>query len=127
MSYLVAEVDNRKGTVPVNLYSVSVFDAGGRRFTFSSVADVIHSWGPTYSYDFGWQMGDGSAVDEAVAGKLKREATDLHSAHVNATVATAGQANVVLASSDAQLPAEFVRVTVQAFGMDMEVEAAPAS
>jgi hypothetical protein len=126
VSYLVADVDNRRGTVPVNLYAVSVFDAGGRRFTFSSVADVIHSWGPTYSYDFGWRMGDGSAVDEAVAGTLKREATELHSANMNTAVGAAGQTRVVLASSDAQLPAEFVRVTVQPFGMGVEVEAAPA-
>lgn len=127
VSYLVAEVDNSNGTVPVNLYSVSVFDAGGRRFTFSSVADAIHSWGPTYSYDFGWRMGDGSAVDEAAAGTLKREATGLHSANVNTTVDVAGQTRVVLASYDAQLPAGFVRVIVQPFGMDVEVEAAPAS
>jgi hypothetical protein len=126
VSYLVADVDNRRGTVPVNLYAVSVFDAEGRRFTFSSVADVIHSWGPTYSYDFGWRMGDGSAVDEAVAGTLKREATELHSANMNTAVGAAGQTRVVLASSDAQLPAEFVRVTVQPFGMGVEVEAAPA-
>lgn len=127
VSYLVADVDNRKGTVPVNLYAVSVLDAGGRQFTFSSVADVIHSWGPTYSYDFGWKMGDGSAVDEAAAGRLKREATERHSANGNTTVGAAGQTKVVLASYDAQLPTEFVRVTVQPFGMDVEEEAAPAS
>lgn len=127
VSYLVVDVDNRKGTVPVDLYSVSVFDAGGHRFTFSSVADAIHSWGPTYSYDFGWRMGDGSAVDEAAAGTLKREATGLHSANVNTTVDVAGQTRVVLASYDAQLPAKFVRVIVQPFGMEVEVEAAPAS
>jgi len=126
VSYLVAEVDNRGGTAPVDLYAVSASDAEGRQFTFSTVADVIHSWGPTYSYDFKWRMGDGRAVDEAVGTELKREAGDLSNSTIN-KVDSAGRATIVLASTDVELPAKFADVTVQPSGMGGEEQARPAN
>jgi hypothetical protein len=124
VSYLVADVDNRKGTEPANMYMVTAVDDEGRQFTFSSVADAIQGWAPTYSYDFKWSMG-GKALDEAVGAGLKREANDLYNGEVS-NVETAERSTVVLASADAELPTEFARVAVQASGMGEEEEARPA-
>ncbi|TLM85811.1 hypothetical protein [Pseudarthrobacter sp. NamE5] len=126
VSYVVAQVDNRKGTAPVDMYMVSASDDQGREVSFSRVTDVIQSWGPTYSYDFKWTMGDGTPIDEAVGAELRREATGLQSA--NADVAEAGeQTHIVLASAEAELPAKVTRVTVQPSGMGVDEEARPAS
>ncbi|WP_461174614.1 hypothetical protein M1D93_08140 [Arthrobacter sp. Z1-9] len=124
VAYLVADVDNRKGTEPLNMYMVTAFDDEGRQFTFSSVADAIHGWAPTYSYDFKWSMG-GKQLDEAVGAGLKREANDLYNGEVS-NVDTAERSTVILASPDAELPAGFARVAVQASGMGEEEEARPA-
>lgn len=126
VSYLVADVDNRKGNAPVDMYMVNVFDNQGRQFSFSRVTDAIQSWGPTYSYDFKWTMGDGTPVDEAVGAALKREAAALQS--LNLDNADPGeQIRIVLASADAELPANVARVTVQPSGMGVGEEAQPAS
>ncbi|MDQ0664855.1 hypothetical protein QFZ35_003353 [Arthrobacter ulcerisalmonis] len=124
VSYLVADVDNRKGAVPVNMYMVTAFSEEGRQFTFSTVADAIQSWAPTYSYDYKWSM-DGRALDEASGAALKREADDLINAEIN-DVDIAERTTVILASSDAELPVEFTRVAVQPSGMGDEQEARPA-
>jgi hypothetical protein len=124
VSYLVADVDNREGTLPVNMYVVSAFSEEGRQFTFSGVADAIQGWAPTYSYDYKWSMG-GKALDEAVGAELKREANDLYNAEVS-DVDTGERTTVVLASSDAELPTEFAKVAVQPSGMGDGEEARPA-
>jgi hypothetical protein len=124
VSYLVADVDNRKGTEPVDMYMVSAFDKEGRQFTFSTVADAIQSWAPTYSYDYKWSMG-GKPLDEAAGAQLKREAKDLYNADVS-DVDPAERTSVILASSDPELPTEFTRVAVQPSGMGDEEEARPA-
>jgi hypothetical protein len=124
VSYLVADVDNRKGTVPVDMYMVSAFDEDGRQFTFFSVADAIHGWAPTYSYDFKWSM-DGRALDAAEGEGLKREADALY----NADTSDAGEAErttIILASSDAGLPTGFAKVAVQPSSLGNEELAQPA-
>ncbi|WP_258802979.1 hypothetical protein [Pseudarthrobacter sp. NS4] len=126
VSYLVADVDNQRGTAPIDMYMVNVFDEQGRELSFSRVTDVIHSWGPTYSYDFKWTMGDGTPVDEAVGAGLSQEATGLYNANVDD--AEAGErTRIVLASTNADMPAKVARVTVQPSGMGVEEEARPAS
>ncbi|WP_411373987.1 hypothetical protein ACLH0K_13040 [Arthrobacter sp. MPF02] len=126
VSYLVADVDNRKGNMPVDMYMVNVFDDQGRHVSFSRVTDVIQSWGPTYSYDFKWTMGDGTPVDEGVGAGLRREATALQDANLDG--ADPGEhARIILASPDADLPTRVARVTVQPSGMGTEEEARPAS
>ena len=124
VSYVVADVDNREGTAPVNMYMVSAFSEGGRQFTFSSVADAIHGWAPTYSHDFKWSM-DGRVLEEAEGAALKREADDLYDADIS-NVDTAERTTVILASSDAELPTGFTRVAVQPLGAVGEEEAQPA-
>lgn len=124
VAYLVADVDNRKGTVPVNMYMVTAFSEEGRQFTFSSVAGAIQGWAPTYSYDYKWSMA-GRALDEAAGAALKREANDLYNAET-ADVDIAERTTVILASSDAELPVEFTRVAVQPSVTGSEEEAQPA-
>ncbi|TLM85356.1 hypothetical protein FDW83_02900 [Pseudarthrobacter sp. NamE2] len=126
VSYLVADVDNRRGNAPVDMYMVNVFDDQGRQLSFSRVTDVIQSWGPTYSYDFKWTMGDGNPVDEGVGAGLKREATALQNSNLD-DAAPGEQTRIVLASADADLPLKVARVTVQPSGMGTEEEARPAS
>lgn len=126
VSYLVADVDNQKGTAPIDMYMVSVFDEQGEQLTFSRVTGVIHSWGPTYSYDFKWTMHDGTPVDEAVGAGLRDEANGLYNA--NADDAEAGErTRIVLASTNADMPEKVARVTVQPSGMEVEEEAWPVS
>jgi hypothetical protein len=126
VSYLIADVDNQRGTAPIDMYMVNVFDEQGRQLSFSRVTDVIHSWGPTFSYDFKWTMGDGTPVDEAVGAGLRQQATGLYDANLDN--AEAGErTRIVLASTNADLPAKVARVTVQPSGMGVEEEARPAS
>ncbi|WP_307610435.1 hypothetical protein [Pseudarthrobacter sp. W1I19] len=124
VSYLVADVDNRTGTAPVNLYMVSASSPEGRQATFTSVADALHSWAPTFSYDFKWSM-DGKRLDEAQGAGLKREADDLYNADIS-DVDVAERTTVILASSDADLPTGFTRVAVQPSVTGSEEEAQPA-
>jgi hypothetical protein len=123
VSYLVADVDNSTGSIPVNLYTVSALSEEGRQFTFSTVADAIQGWAPTFSYDYKWSMG-GKALDEAAGAELKREANDLYKADIS-DVDIAERTTVILASSDAGLPTGFTRVAVQPLGMGDEEEARP--
>lgn len=125
VSYLVADVDNRNGSIPVDMYMVNVADDQGRQLTFSRVTDVIQSWGPTFSYDFKWTMGDGTPVDEGTGAELKREATALQEANLD-DAAPGEQTTIVLASTDTEVPSEVARVTVQASGMGAGEEARPA-
>ena len=125
VSYLVADVDNRQGTALVNMYMVKAFDGEGRQVTFSSVTELIHSWAPTYSYDYKWTIGDGRVLDEAVGAELRREANDLYKANIN-DAGIAERTTIILASADTELPAEFTRVAVQSSGTEDEEEARPA-
>lgn len=123
VSYLVADVDNRAGTAPVNLYSVNAFSEEGRQSTFTSVADALQSWAPTFSYDFGWSM-NGKSLDEEQGAALKREANNLYNADIT-DVDTEERTTVILASPDAELPTEFTRVAVQPSVTGGEEEAHP--
>jgi hypothetical protein len=124
VSYLVADVDNRKGTIPVNMYMVSAFDEDGRQFTFTSVADAIQGWAPTYSYDYKWSM-DGRALDAAEGEGLKREADALYNADAS-DADVAERTTIILASSDAGLPTGFAKVAVQPSTLGNEELAQPA-
>jgi len=124
VSYLVADVDNSKGTVPVTMYMVSAFNEEGRQFTFSSVADAIHSWAPTYSYDYKWSMG-GRALDAAEGEGLKREADELYNADTS-DADIAERTTIILASSDPGLPTGFTKVAVQPSSSADAEEARPA-
>jgi hypothetical protein len=126
VSYLVADVDNRKGAELVNMYMVSAFNDEGRQFTFSRVSDVIDSWGPNYTSDYKWTMPDGRVLEEAVGDELNAESGELQNAHLN-DADVAERTTMILASNDAELPPEFTRVAVRPLGiMAEEQEAQPA-
>lgn len=52
VTYLVADVDNRKGTEQINMYGVSAYDADGKEYAFSRAATVFDEWGPTFGSDY---------------------------------------------------------------------------
>jgi hypothetical protein len=124
VAYIVADVDNTKGAAPVDMYAVVVTPDEGQQVVFSRVTNAIQAWGPTFSYDFKWTMGDGSPVDEATGQSLKREATALYDANTG-IADVGGRATIVLASTQAALPATIARVTVQPSGMGGGEEARP--
>lgn len=126
VSYLVADVDNRKGMERVNMYQVSAFDEDGRQYTFSSVADLISDWGPSYGSDYKYTLPNGKVLDDAAGDALSREATKLHNANIG-DADVAERASLILASTDADLPKEFTRVSVQPSGGGEGEEATSAS
>lgn len=126
VSYLVADVDNRKGSVLVNMYMVSAFNEEGRQYTFSTVTDAINSWKPSYQADGTYLMPNGRVLDDATGTPLSRQATELNNANIN-DADIAERATLILASTDADLPTEFTRVAVQPSGGGQGEEAQPAS
>jgi len=125
VSYLVAEVDNRKGSERVNMYQVDAFDAEGAQYTFSTAADLTSLWGPSYGADGSYSMPSGKVLDAATGDALSREATDLHN-NLIGDADKGEKATIVLASSNATLPAEFTRVSVQPSGGGEGEDATPA-
>ena len=115
VAYLVAEVDNRKGSERVNMYSIDAFDAEGAQFTFSTAADLTNLWVPNYGADGSYTLPSGKVLDAATGDALSREATEVHNAHIG-DAEKGAKATIVLASSNAVLPAEFTRVSVQPSG-----------
>jgi hypothetical protein len=126
VSYLVADVDNRKGTAMVNMYQVSAFDAEGKEYTFSGVAQFVSGWSPDYSSDYKYTSVDGKVLDDATGSALSSESTTLHNANIG-QADIAERATLVLASTDAPLPKEFTRVSVQPSGGGEGEDAQPAS
>lgn len=126
VTYLVASVDNRQGTEPVKIYMVAVFDEEGRQYTFSTVADALDSWKPSFDSDYKYKLPDGTVLDDAAGDELSRSATDLNNENLG-DVDPAERATVVLASTDVDLPDEFSRVAVQPSGRGEGEEAKPAA
>lgn len=115
VTYLVADVDNRKGTDMVNMYQVNAFDKDGRQYTFSTVTEAIDLWEPSYQSDGTYLMPNGRKLSDAEGSPLSREGSLLNNAHLgDANVAE--RATLILASTDTDLPAEFTRVSVQPSG-----------
>jgi len=125
VSYLVAEVDNRKGTERVNMYQVDAFSEDGAQFQFSDAATLTNLWSPSYGADGSYTMPSGKVLDAATGDALSREATEVHNAHIN-DADKGEKATIVLASSNAELPTEFTRVSVQPSGGGDGEDATPA-
>lgn len=112
VSYIVADVDNRSGKEPVNLYQINAFDEAGREYKFGTVTDVLDTWKPTYRNDFEYKLPDGRVVDHATANALEREAVELHNSNTNAAD-VAERVKIILAAPDVDLPEKFTKVSVQ--------------
>lgn len=126
VSYLVADVDNRKGTAAVDMYMVSAFNEEGRQYTFTNVTDAIGLWTPSYGTDLKWKNAAGKVLADATGDALQREGVDLNNRHLNGAD-VAERATLILASTDGDLPAKFTLVTVQPSGTGEDEEAKPAS
>ena len=125
VSYLVAEVDNRKGTELVNMYQVNVFDAEGTEYTFGDVAQTISAWKLSYTSDYKYVTAAGKVLDDATGSALSSEGTELHNAHIG-DADVAEKATLVLVSEATTLPSEFTRVSVQPSGGGEGEDATPA-
>jgi hypothetical protein len=124
VSYIVADVDNRNGTEPVNMYQINAFDKEGREYTFGAVTDVLDTWKPTYRNDYEYKLPDGRVVDQATGSALSREGTELHNSNlIGADVAE--RAKIILATTDVDLPDGFTRVSVQPSGAGEGEDAVP--
>jgi len=126
VAYLVAEVDNRKGTKPVNMYQVNAFDADGIQYMFSGVTDAISEWKPSYQADDTYLLPSGKVIPGDAGTPLSNEGSDLHSAF-NEYVDVAERKTVVLQSATTEIPKEFTRVSVQPSGGGEGEDALPAS
>lgn len=126
VSYLVADVDNRKGTAFVNMYRVDAFDAEGKKYSFSTVTDVLDKWRPSYSEGNKYTLPNGKVLEGEAGRTLYNRGVDLSNASIyGADIAE--RATIVLASADVGLPKEFTRVAVQPSGMGAGEEATPES
>lgn len=114
VSYIIADVDNRKGTERVDL-TITAFDADGRKYSFSPVSDSISEWEPYYSEDHEYVMPDGSKLAEDVGSELSDRGTDLYNKYLMA-IEPAARGTVVLVSVDEDLPTEFARVALSSSG-----------
>jgi hypothetical protein len=124
VSYIVADVDNRNGTEPVNMYQINALDKEGREYTFGAVTDVLDTWKPTYRNDYEYKLPDGRVVDQATGSALSREGTELHNSNlIGADVAE--RAKIILATTDVDLPDGFTRVSVQPSGAGEGEDAVP--
>lgn len=127
VTYLIAEVDNRKGNELVNMYEVSAYDEEGNKYEFSTVSEHISEWGPTYTSDYDYVMPDGTKLSEAKGESLNSRGIDLHNEHLDG-VDPAERGTIIMLSEDTDLPSEFTRVAVQpSGGMNEAEEAFPAS
>jgi len=125
VSYLVAEVDNRKGSERVNMYQVDAFSEDGAQFQFSDAATLTNLWSPSYGADGSYTMPSGKVLDAATGAALQAEATEVYNAHLN-DADKGEKTTIVLASSTATLPTEFTRVSVQPSGGGEGEDATPA-
>ncbi|QIK62329.1 hypothetical protein G7068_03240 [Leucobacter viscericola] len=113
VTYVIANVDNRKGTDYAGLTNVSAFDKEGRKYEFTEVFKTISDWQPYYSEDHEYVMPDGSKVAEDVGTELYNRGIDIYNKFLKGP-APAEQGTVVLVSKDVDLPSEFTRVAVTA-------------
>jgi hypothetical protein len=126
VAYLVADVDNRKGTESVNMYMVSAFDADGIQYTFSTVTDAIDAWRPTYQADGTYQMPNGKVLTDAAGSPLSSQAGDLYNANIH-DADKGERTKIILQSPIVDLPKEFTRVSVQPSGAGEGEDASPAT
>jgi len=126
VTYLIADVDNRKGTEFVNMYNVSAYDADGMKYEFSTISEHISDWGPTFTGDYEYVMPDGKKLSEPKGQELSDRSVELHNKYLDG-IDSAERGTIIMLSEDGELPREFTRVAVQpSGGMEEAQEAFPA-
>jgi len=108
LAYTTVAVDNRNGKTGVDMYELTAYDAGGRKYTFKAIDRYIRDWTRNKDYD------------AAARNPLSRPGDR------RKTFANAGEVKLfVLATESTDLPEEFTRVSVKAHGPSDEVQAYP--
>lgn len=110
VTYLVADVDNRKGAQNIGMASVAVFDPDGKKIEFTPAWKAVGDW-------------QSKLPSDAPAGVYNR-GVDLYNANLRA-IEPAERRSIVLTAPVKALPASFARVTAMPSGYDSEQIALP--
>ncbi|WP_262103462.1 hypothetical protein [Arthrobacter sp. Marseille-P9274] len=128
VTYMTAQIDNRKGSTSVGLYQVTLYDPEGNTYVFED-ASVSHigEWGPTYTEDYEYLLSDGTKLDEATGEALNSQSTDLYNKYLNSgNVDPLAKGEAVMIGAFDKVPEEITGVAVEAYGMGEPELAAPA-
>jgi|SRR5690625_289679 len=108
-TYIVADVDNRNGTIEMNIPKISVYDEDGTEYEFQALGNTLLEWEPEYddSYYY-WETYD--------------QILEFQDELDNGADVAERSATVLLYHGD-DLPDEFTRVAVQPYGMGTPEEA----
>lgn len=127
VTYLVADVDNRQGTGPINMYQVKAFDEDGNTYEFSGVSEYIGDIAPSTDWDEDdgtYLLPDGTRLPQEEGSDLHSQSIDLHNEYLHGVDAAARDTMVLVYEGD-DLPTEFTRVAVWPNGAFEEAEAYP--
>lgn len=108
-TYIVADVDNRNGTIDMHIPQINVYDPDGNEYTFEAIGNTLLEWEPDYDdSDHYWNTYDQilEFQDELDNG------ADI-----------AERATTVLIYHGDDLPQEFTRVAVQPYGLGQTEDA----
>lgn len=129
VTYVVADVDNREGTGPINMYAISVFDEDGNEYEFQKLEMAMYEWTPVWTFDDEtyedeFYLPDDTPITEEEYSRLsdmEYEITD----NLTTSVDPAGRDSIILVYEGDDLPTEFTRVAVWPNGGFDSVEAFP--
>ena len=128
VSYASATVDNREGTVRVNMYQVALYDEEGKEYLFDSASGPIGDWSPNWDWPEGgeptYSLQDGTVITEAQYEDLNSRAGDLYNANLS-DVEPLAQGEILLIGP-ADLPESVTGVAVQPSGMGEPYYATPS-
>lgn len=112
VTYVMAKVDNRKGEVLANMYSILVYDAAGKEYELKNAHEIVDEWRsstgedlPAETYNQFIEVGN-EHMKEAMPGAVKE---------------------FVMVGEFVDFPKEFVKVMVNANGGMDPVPAVPMS
>lgn len=108
VEYVTVKVDNREGTIPVNMYEVQVFDPEGRQYTYTGAAAYI------------WDMQ--RKLPEGTPAGVYNKYVDLHNQYID-DAAPREVKDFVLVGGP--VPERIAGVTVYATGGFNPVQAEP--
>ncbi|EMY35636.1 lipoprotein [Arthrobacter crystallopoietes BAB-32] len=128
VTYMTAQLDNRKGSTAVGMYQVTLYDPEGNTYVFED-ASVSHigEWGPTYTEDYEYLLNDGTKLDESTGEALSSQSTDLYNKYLNSgNVDALAKGEAVMMGAFEEVPEEITGVAVQAYGMGEPEYAVPS-
>lgn len=127
VSYATAQVDNREGSVRVNMYQVALYDEDGKEYLFETASGPIGEWSPIWDWPEGgestYSLQDGTVITEAQYEDLNTRASELYNANLS-DVEPLAQGEILLIGP-AELPDTVTGVAVQPSGMGEPYYATP--